>query len=210
MADHQEASVTLPSDPASVSAARPTSPSVLAEWGLPGDDGGRGHRPADRLRTRHQRRTAHLRPVAHLHRGHRARPRRAAAHRCHRQPSALAPAAARRRPAGQRPGHGHHPLAGRRVRRQAVVRPTPEGGKTVWIALPWTVPAQPVRRPATGARGGRRRRGASPASPANAAGARGALSPSPRGSPARVVTVARWTEASGTGVTAGARPWKRP
>jgi hypothetical protein len=22
------------------------------------------------------------------------------------------------------------------------VRPTPEGGKTVWIALPWTVPVQ--------------------------------------------------------------------
>jgi two-component sensor histidine kinase len=24
------------------------------------------------------------------------------------------------------------------------VRPTPEGGKTVWIALPWTVPVQSV------------------------------------------------------------------
>ncbi|MEV6183833.1 ATP-binding protein, partial [Streptomyces sp. NPDC052015] len=37
MADHQEASVTLPSDPASVSAARKYVASVLAEWGLPGD-----------------------------------------------------------------------------------------------------------------------------------------------------------------------------
>ncbi|MDX6361864.1 MAG: hypothetical protein QOC85_867, partial [Streptomyces sp.] len=37
MADHQEASVTLPSDPASVSAARKYVATVLAEWGLPGD-----------------------------------------------------------------------------------------------------------------------------------------------------------------------------
>ncbi|MFE7776906.1 ATP-binding protein [Streptomyces sp. NPDC057445] len=37
MADHQEASVTLPSDPASVSAARRYVSGVLAEWGLPGE-----------------------------------------------------------------------------------------------------------------------------------------------------------------------------
>jgi anti-sigma regulatory factor (Ser/Thr protein kinase) len=37
MADHQEASVTLPSDPASVSAARRYVATVLAEWGLPSD-----------------------------------------------------------------------------------------------------------------------------------------------------------------------------
>ena len=37
MADHQEASVTLPSDPASVSAARAFVADVLVEWGLPCD-----------------------------------------------------------------------------------------------------------------------------------------------------------------------------
>jgi anti-sigma regulatory factor (Ser/Thr protein kinase) len=37
MADHQEASVTLPSDPASVTAARRYVTRVLAEWGLPED-----------------------------------------------------------------------------------------------------------------------------------------------------------------------------
>lgn len=37
MADHLEASVTLPSDPASVSAARSYVVGTLAEWGLPSD-----------------------------------------------------------------------------------------------------------------------------------------------------------------------------
>ncbi|WP_069174152.1 ATP-binding protein [Streptomyces griseus] len=37
MADQQEASVTLPSDPGSVSAARRYVARVLAEWGLPDD-----------------------------------------------------------------------------------------------------------------------------------------------------------------------------
>ena len=37
MADHLEASVTLPSDPASVAAARSYVVSTLAEWGLPAD-----------------------------------------------------------------------------------------------------------------------------------------------------------------------------
>lgn len=37
MADHQEASVTLPSDPASVAAARRYVAEVLSEWGLPDD-----------------------------------------------------------------------------------------------------------------------------------------------------------------------------
>ncbi|MFE3084531.1 ATP-binding protein [Streptomyces albidoflavus] len=37
MADHHEATVTLPSDPASVSAARTHVLAVLTEWGLPAD-----------------------------------------------------------------------------------------------------------------------------------------------------------------------------
>ncbi|WEH43047.1 ATP-binding protein [Streptomyces sp. AM 2-1-1] len=37
MADHQEAHVTLPSDPASVSAARRHVAGALTEWGLPDD-----------------------------------------------------------------------------------------------------------------------------------------------------------------------------
>ncbi|MEU9354813.1 ATP-binding protein [Streptomyces griseoloalbus] len=37
MADHLEASVTLPSDPASVAAARAHVVDTLVEWGMPGD-----------------------------------------------------------------------------------------------------------------------------------------------------------------------------
>ncbi len=37
MADHLEASVTLPSDPASVSTARGFVADTLGEWGLPAD-----------------------------------------------------------------------------------------------------------------------------------------------------------------------------
>ncbi|CAM5246894.1 non-specific serine/threonine protein kinase OS=Streptomyces aurantiogriseus OX=66870 GN=GCM10010251_50730 PE=3 SV=1 [Streptomyces aurantiogriseus] len=37
MADHLEASVTLPSDPASVSTARAFVLTTLVEWGLPAD-----------------------------------------------------------------------------------------------------------------------------------------------------------------------------
>src|SRR5262249_50823513 len=37
MAAHQQASVALPSDPASVSAARKYVSDILIEWGLPGD-----------------------------------------------------------------------------------------------------------------------------------------------------------------------------
>ncbi|GGV60260.1 hypothetical protein GCM10010294_09210 [Streptomyces griseoloalbus] len=37
MADHLEASITLPSDPASVAAARAHVVATLVEWGMPGD-----------------------------------------------------------------------------------------------------------------------------------------------------------------------------
>ncbi|MER0444332.1 ATP-binding protein [Streptomyces sp. Edi4] len=37
MADHLEATLTLPSDPASVSAARRYAATILADWGLPPD-----------------------------------------------------------------------------------------------------------------------------------------------------------------------------
>ncbi|MFE9257461.1 ATP-binding protein [Streptomyces sp. NPDC006879] len=39
MADHQEVSVTLPSDPASVAVARRYVAEALSEWGLPDGDG---------------------------------------------------------------------------------------------------------------------------------------------------------------------------
>ncbi|CAL2060134.1 protein of unknown function [Streptomyces murinus] len=91
-----------------------------------GRRGGR-HGAADRLRTGHQRRTAHLRAVPDLHGRHRAGARRTAAHRGHGQSSAFPEETARGRAAGQRPRHGHHPLAHRRVRRQAPRPPHPGG-----------------------------------------------------------------------------------
>lgn len=45
MADHQEASVTLPSDPASVPAVRRYVSELLVEWGMPEDSD-----PADSVR----------------------------------------------------------------------------------------------------------------------------------------------------------------
>ena len=77
MADHQEASVTLPSDPVSVPTARRYVADVLADWGLPDET-----ETADAIRLivselDHQRRPAHLRSVAHLHRGPAARAGRA-------------------------------------------------------------------------------------------------------------------------------------
>ena len=48
MADHREASVTLPSEPASVAAARRFVSEVLGRWGL--DDGADTAEAADALR----------------------------------------------------------------------------------------------------------------------------------------------------------------
>lgn len=145
MADHQEASVTLPSDPASVSAARSYVTGVLTEWGLPPDA-----EVADTVRlivselaTNAVQHTFGQSPTftVDLTLGHDDRLRIGVTDSHPRFPKRL--------PAAVQQDNGRGMVI---VRWLAVecggklsVRPTREGGKTVSIALPWTA-AQP--RPA--------------------------------------------------------------
>ncbi|CAM5255441.1 hypothetical protein SVIOM74S_03757 [Streptomyces violarus] len=127
MADHLEASVTLPSDPASVSAARAYVVGTLAEWGLPADT-----EVSDSIRliiselaTNAVQHTFGQSPTftvdialdrdEHLRIG------------VDGQPPTTSQTPACRRPAGQRPRSRHHPLADRGVRRQAQDPPHPRG-----------------------------------------------------------------------------------
>ncbi|MFD9218125.1 ATP-binding protein [Streptomyces sp. NPDC059544] len=138
MADHQEASVTLPSDPASVSTARRYVSEVLGEWGLPGETG-----TADTVRlivselaTNAVQHTFGLSPTftvdVRLERDERlcigvtdSHPRRP-----------------QRLPAAVQQDNGRGMVIIRWLVAECggklYVDPTPEGGKTVWIAMPWS------------------------------------------------------------------------
>ncbi|MEU9735484.1 ATP-binding protein [Streptomyces sp. NPDC048002] len=144
MADHLEASVTLPSDPASVSAARGYVLSTLAEWGLPAETDA-----ADTIRlivselaTNAVQHTLGQSPTftvdIELHQDEQLRIGVTDSH----------PRLPKRLPAAVQQDNGRGLViirwltaeCGGRLR----VRPTREGGKTVSIELPWTVPAQQV------------------------------------------------------------------
>ncbi|MEU0128444.1 ATP-binding protein [Streptomyces sp. NPDC006289] len=142
MADHQEATVTLPSDPVSVSEARRYVARVLTDWGLDEDSD-----MADAVRlivseltTNAVQHTFGLSPTftidlrldrdVELYLG--------VTDSHPRWPQKL-PAAVR-----QDNGRGMviiRTLAKERGGRLGV-SPTPDGGKTVSITLPWVVPAQ--------------------------------------------------------------------
>ncbi|WP_055713711.1 ATP-binding protein [Streptomyces torulosus] len=145
MADHQEASVTLPSDPASVSAARRYVATVLAEWGLPSDTD-----IADTVRlivselaTNAVQHTFGQSPTftvdlvldrdEQLHIG----------------VTDSHPRFPKRLPAAVQQDNGRGMVIIRWLTAECggrlSVRPTREGGKTVAIELPWAVPVQPVR-----------------------------------------------------------------
>ncbi|MGW1198374.1 ATP-binding protein [Streptomyces sp. NPDC002536] len=138
MADHQEATVTLPSAPASVSTARRYVADVLAEWGLPdGSDAAyavrlivselvtnavqhtRGQSPTFTVEVRLEREEQLRIGVTDSHPRH---PRRL-------------PAAVQ-----QDSGRGMVIVRALTLERGGglSVTPTPDGGKTVWIRLPWT------------------------------------------------------------------------
>ncbi|WP_329535179.1 ATP-binding protein [Streptomyces sp. NBC_01450] len=144
MADHQEASVTLPSDPASVSAARKFVADVLAEWGLPCDA-----EVADTVRlivselaTNAVQHTFGQSPTftvdVRLDRDEHLRIGVTDSH----------PRFPKRLPAAVQQDNGRGMVIIRWLTAECggrlVVRPTREGGKTVAIELPWTVPARPV------------------------------------------------------------------
>jgi two-component sensor histidine kinase len=140
MADLQEASVTLPTDPASVPAARRYVDHVLMEWGLPQDTD-----TADAVRlivselvTNAVQHTFGQSPTFTvdivLERDERLRVGVTDGHPRH----------PRRLPAAVQQDNGRGLVIIRWLIAERggrlFVDPTPEGGKTVWIALPWTVP----------------------------------------------------------------------
>ncbi|MFI6033664.1 ATP-binding protein [Streptomyces sp. NPDC051315] len=148
MADHLEASVTLPSDPASVSTARAFVLTTLGEWGLPAET-----EAADTIRlivselaTNAVQHTFGQSPTFTvdlvLERDEQLRLGVTDSH----------PRFPRRLPAAVQQDNGRGMViirwltaeCGGRLR----VRPTREGGKTVLIELPWTAPVEPV--PAAG------------------------------------------------------------
>ncbi|MEV0978979.1 MULTISPECIES: ATP-binding protein [unclassified Streptomyces] len=147
MADHLEASITLPSDPASVSAARGFVAGTLAEWGLPSDA-----ELADSIRlivselaTNSVQHTFGQSPTftvdVVLDRDELLRIGVTDSH----------PRFPKRLPAAVQQDNGRGMViirwlaaeCGGRLR----VRPTREGGKTVAIELPWALPPEPVPSP---------------------------------------------------------------
>ncbi|MDQ0963507.1 MULTISPECIES: ATP-binding protein [unclassified Streptomyces] len=141
MADHLEATLTLPSDPASVSTARAFVAGTLGEWGLPADA-----EAADAVRlivselaTNAVQHTFGQSPTFTvdlvLDRDERLSIGVTDSH----------PRFPQRLPAAVQQDNGRGMViirwltaeAGGRLR----VRPTREGGKTVVVELPWTVPA---------------------------------------------------------------------
>ncbi|MEU9163310.1 ATP-binding protein [Streptomyces sp. NPDC002120] len=150
MADHQEASVTLPSDPASVAAARRYVADVLSEWGLPEDA-----ETADSVRLI----VSELATNAVQHTFGQS-PTFTVDIRLERQEwlrvgvTDSHPRWPKRLPAAVQQDNGRGMVIIRWLAAEAggrlSVTPTEEGGKTVWIALPWAVGAPTAARSATG------------------------------------------------------------
>ncbi|MEU9559112.1 ATP-binding protein [Streptomyces fumanus] len=144
MADHLEASVTLPSDPASVAAARTYVVGTLAEWGMSADTevSDTARLIVSELATNVVQHTLGQSPTftvdLALVRDERLRIGVTDSH----------PRLPKRLPAAVQQDNGRGLVIircltaeyGGRLR----VRPTREGGKTVSVELPWSLPAAPV------------------------------------------------------------------
>ncbi|MYY03016.1 MULTISPECIES: ATP-binding protein [unclassified Streptomyces] len=143
MADHQEARVTLPSEPLSVAEARRYVGRVLAEWGLP-----EGAETAETVRlivselaTNAVLHTFGLSPTftvdLRLEREEQLRLGVTDSH----------PRRPQRLPAAVQQDNGRGLVIIRSLAKEyggrLSVTPAPDGGKTVWVALPWHVPVQP-------------------------------------------------------------------
>ncbi|MFF3291342.1 ATP-binding protein [Streptomyces sp. NPDC003023] len=142
MADHQEASITLPSDPASVATARRYVTETVCEWGLEpcADAVDTVRLIVSELATNAVQHTFGQSPTftvdLRLERDEQLCIGVTDSH----------PRWPRRLPAAVRQDNGRgmviiRTLTAERGGRLSVT-PTPEGGKTVWIALPWSVPVQ--------------------------------------------------------------------
>ncbi|MCB5181433.1 ATP-binding protein [Streptomyces antimicrobicus] len=149
MADHQEASVTLPSDPASVAAARRYVAEVLGEWGLAeGTDAADSVRLiVSELATNAVQHTFGQSPTFTVDlRLEREETLRIGVTDSH-------PRWPRRLPAAVQQDNGRGMVIIRWLTAEAggrlSVSPTADGGKTVWIALPWTAVAGAGAIPST-------------------------------------------------------------
>ncbi|WP_369142916.1 ATP-binding protein [Streptomyces sp. R44] len=138
MADHQEASVTLPSEPASVPTARRFVAEVIDGWGLDGADD-----LADAIRLM----VSELATNAVLHTFGQSPTftvdvRLEREERLHIGVTDSHPRWPRRLPAAVQQDNGRGMVIIRSLAAEAggrlSVTPTEEGGKTVWITLPWT------------------------------------------------------------------------
>jgi two-component sensor histidine kinase len=140
MADLQEASITLPSDPASVTTARRHVCDLLVTWGLPPDS------PAvdsvrlivSELATNAVLHTSGMSPTftvdVRLERSEELYIGVTDSH----------PRRPQRLPAAVRQDNGRGMVIVRHLTRESggrlEVTPTEDGGKTVWIMIPWAVP----------------------------------------------------------------------
>ncbi|MEV0492354.1 ATP-binding protein [Streptomyces atratus] len=142
MADHQEARVTLPSEPVSVPAARRHVARVLADWGLPDDT-----ETADTIRlivselaTNAVQHTFGQSPTFTVDL------RLEREEQLHLGVTDSHPRWPQRLPEAEQQDNGRGMVIIRWLAEECggrlTVTPTPEGGKTVWIALPWTVTVQ--------------------------------------------------------------------
>ncbi|MFF1914282.1 ATP-binding protein [Streptomyces sp. NPDC058239] len=142
MADHQEASVTLPSDPVSVSSARKYVARVLTEWGLAIDT-----EFADSVRlivselaTNAVQHTFGQSPTFTVDL------RLEREEQLHLGVTDSHPRWPRRLPAAVQQDNGRGMVIIRCLAKECggrlTVTPTADGGKTVWIALPWSIPVQ--------------------------------------------------------------------
>ncbi|MFI5757711.1 ATP-binding protein [Streptomyces sp. NPDC051569] len=142
MADQQEASITLPSETASVPAARRYTADVLAEWGMSGvaETAETVLLIVSELATNAVLHTLGQSPTFTVElRLERHEELRVGVTDSH-------PRWPQRLPAAVQQDNGRGMVIIRSLTaacggRLAIV-PTPEGGKTVWITLPWTAPVQ--------------------------------------------------------------------
>ncbi|MGW2111602.1 ATP-binding protein [Streptomyces sp. NPDC001948] len=142
MADHQEANVTLPSEPVSVAAARRYVARVLTEWGLAtGTDLGDSIQLiVSELATNAVQHTFGQSPTFTVDL------RLEREEQLHLGVTDSHPRWPRRLPAAVQQDNGRGMVIIRCLAKECggrlTVTPTAEGGKTVWIALPWSIPVQ--------------------------------------------------------------------
>lgn len=151
MADHQEATVTLPSDPASVSTARRYVADILTGWGLAeaGDTADTIRLIVSELATNAVQHTFGQSPTFTVD------VRLEREEQLHIGVTDSHPRWPKRLPAAVQQDNGRGMVIIRFLTAEAggrlSVTPTREGGKTVWVKLPWT--PSPTRAPAALGRG---------------------------------------------------------